>query len=70
MYAVIAVTINRSPAPTGKNEGQWAGSESWVFLTRQIRHLYPIEIEKRQHTIGTHAALPLQGISWPVFKKG
>lgn len=40
------------------------------FSTRQIRPLYPIAIEKRQHAAGTHAALPLQGISWPVFKKG
>lgn len=32
MYAAIAATINRSLAPTGRNAGQWADSEScFVF---------------------------------------
>lgn len=53
IYAAIAVTINRSPAPTGKNAGQWAGSES-CFVFDQPNHLYQIEVGKRQHATGIH----------------
>lgn len=75
MYAAIAATTNRSPAPTkiqilDKMQASGLALKAVLFLTSQIRPLYPIEGGKRQHAVGTHAALPLQGISWPGFKKG
>lgn len=39
MYAVIAVTINRSFAPVGKSAGQWAGSEGWFVFNQSNQAL-------------------------------
>ena len=70
MYAVIAVTINRSFAPVGKSAGQWARSECWFGFNQSNQAL--VTNRGRKGAVCrwyARSALPLQGISSPVFKK-
>jgi len=69
MYAVIAVTINRSFAPIGKSAGQWAKSEGWFVFNQSNRALVANRGTKGAvcHWYG-RSALPLQDITYPVFK--